>query len=411
MKDFNYTKNISKIKNCSLIFINTCGVKEQTETKIIRFLRKIISEKIDCKKIIIYGCLVDINKEKLKEEFPNIKLFSIKDKEQLQNLFKLKISKSKKIKQKLTVPIIIANGCLGNCSYCAVKFARGKLKSKSISEIKNEILVALEKGAKEILLTAQDTVCYGFDINTNIIKLLKEILKIKKDFKIRLGMANPKYLYKFKTDLIKIYKNKKMYKLIHMPIQSGSNRILKLMNRAYDAKLINNLALYFRNNIKDITIATDVIIGFPTETQEEFLDTCKIIEKNKFDIVNISRFGKRKNTEASKYKDFEGRIKKQRSRIITKLCEDISLQNNSKYLGDKKEIIINEIGKNKTEILGRSYEYKQILIKDINKLGQKQLLQQNQKQLQQKDLKKYFGKKIKVKITDFKTYYLIGKII
>jgi len=374
--------------SADIVVINSCGVKEQTETKIYRYISDTLKT-LKNKETILTGCLVDIDSRKLKELLPKAKMFGIKDKGKLIKYLDRFRNKKLKIKTDITKAIAIANGCLGDCSYCAVKFARGKLKSKSIAEIKKEIERAIGNGTKEILLTAQDTGCFGLDINTNIVSLLKTIVAIPGDFKIRLGMGNPQHFKKYKKEILEIMKSEKMYKFLHVPMQCGSDSVLKKMNRYYTKKEYLDLILYFRKNIKDITIATDVIVGFPTETEKDFSKTLDIIKKCKFDVSNISRFGQRKGIDANKYKDLHGRIKKERSRIVTELCAKIAFENNKKLIGKTKEILLTKVGKNNT-FIGRTNEYKQVVVsKGKAKLGQK----------------------LKVKIIGAKTGYLLGKPI
>lgn len=373
-----------KITDADLIIVNTCGVKEQTEEKILKYLREIKQKGIKEEKIIITGCLVTINDTGLKEILPNAKYFKVEEKEKLKKL----LNSKEKEQKKNTETIIISNGCLGACSYCAVKFARGTLKSKSILEIKKEVEKAIENNTKEMLLTSQDTGCYGFDINTNIVELLKEIIKIPGDFKIRLGMANPKYLLKYKEEISKILNSKKMYKFLHIPIQSGNDEILKKMNRPYTVKECEELITYFKKEHKELTLSTDIIVGFPTEKEEQFKDTLNIIKKLKFDIVNISRFGQRKNIEANKYPDLPGRIKKERSRKTTILCKKIALENNLKYLNKIKTVRV--VGFNNKDTICRTKEYKQVIL--VNK-------------------KEKIGKTLDLLITDVKEHYLLGSKI
>lgn len=381
---FNFTDDLKEIKNCDKILINTCGVKEQTQTKILNFLKKIKSEKIPDRKIIIFGCLVDIDKDSLKKICPNAKYFKVSEKKEI---LKIIGEKGKSNDKKTTAIIILSNGCLGNCSYCAIKIARGTLESKPVVKIVSEIKKAIDVGAKEIFLTSQDNACYGFDKNTNLIFLLKEILKIKKEFKIRVGMGNPQHILPILKDLIKIYKNKKMYKFLHIPIQSGDNKILKDMNRFYRIEDVFKIVKEFRKEIKNINIATDVIVGFPTEGEKEFENTIKAIKKIKPQVVNISRFGQRKGIAANKYKDLSGNIKKERSRKLTKLFEEIAYLENEKELNKKYSIIITEKGKNNTSI-GKTENYKSVvLFKNIE-----------------------IGKKINVKIKNYEKYYLVGEI-
>jgi len=347
-------------KSADIIIINTCGVKEQTETKIYKYIVDHQKE-FSNKELILTGCLIDIDFSKLKELLPKAKMFGIKDKAKLIKYLDKFRNLKKKTKAEITKTLIIANGCLGNCAYCAVKFARGKLKSKSSKDIKTEIEEAVNNGAKEILLTAQDTGCYGLDIKTNIASLLKEIITIPGDFRIRLGMGNPQHFKNYKTEISQIMKSEKMYKFLHVPMQSGNNAVLKKMNRHHTKKEYLDLINYFKKNIKGLTLATDVIVGFPTETEKDFLETVEVLKKCNFDIVNISRFGQRKGIEANNYKDLHGRIKKERSRLVTKICAKIALEKNKKLIGKTKEILLIELGKNNT-LIGRTNNYKQVVV-------------------------------------------------
>ncbi|MCK9293094.1 tRNA (N(6)-L-threonylcarbamoyladenosine(37)-C(2))-methylthiotransferase [archaeon] len=384
--NYNYSEDEKDTFTADYIIINTCGVKERTDTKIINYLKKLKQLNISEKKIIICGCLVTIDKELLTDIFPNANYFKIEETKQLQKLLgSLKLeTKTKKVN--ISEPIILSNGCLGNCNYCAVKFARGKLKSKSEKDIILEIEKTIENGSKEILLTSQDNGCYGFDINTNIVKLLSEIIKIKGNFLIRLGMANPQHLKIFKKELIEIYKHEKLYKFLHIPIQSGDNQVLKDMNRFYNIEDVFDIIKEFRKEIPEITIATDIIVGYPTESEEEFQNTIEVIKKLKPDVVNISRFGQRKRIEANKHKDLLGAIKKKRSRELTILCRKISLNNNKLFLNTEKEVLVTEVGKNNT-VMARTVEYKPVGIKGNYPIGTK----------------------LKVKIINYKANFLIGK--
>lgn len=388
VKEHNFTEEFSEIKKADYIFINTCGVKEQTQTKILNFLKKLNENKIPQEKIIIFGCLVNIDKEALVSEMPNAKYFKVSEKEKIESIIN-NIENNKSSNKKNTQTIILSNGCLGNCYYCAVKFARGKLESKPIEKIIKEIEYSVnEEKSKEILLTSQDNGCYGFDINENLNTLLKKIIEIKGDFKIRVGMANPQHLKIIINELIEIYKNEKIYKFLHIPIQSGSNKILKEMNRYYTIEDVYDIIEKFKKEIPDISIGTDIIVGYPTETENDFQETIDFIKKIKPNFINLSRFGMRKNIEAKKYKDLISRTKKERSRKVTKIFEDYLLDKNKEEIGKEKEIIITEIGKN-NKYIGKTNNYLSVVIDENVKIGQK----------------------VKVKIIDADKYNLKGTIL
>ncbi len=387
INDNEFTTDLKEAKKANYILINTCGVKEQTQRSILNFLKQLKEEKIDEKKIIIFGCLVDIDKQAMLDILPSARYFKVSEKKEIEKI----IGKGKEIKKNKNISrtIILSNGCLGNCYYCAVKFARGRLESRPIKEIVSEIKKELENpDIKEIILTSQDNACYGLDINENLVKLLKEIIKIEKNFKIKVGMGNPQHLKNILKDLIEVYKDPKIYKFIHIPLQSGDDKVLREMNRYYTVKDVRKIVKNFRKEFPDISIATDVIVGYPTENENQFENTLKVIQEINFDFINISRYGTRKKIEALRHKDLSGTIKKERSRKITTIFENMVFNKNKRFVGQEKEILITEIGKNKS-MVGKSDDYRSIVVKAPLKIGQK----------------------LKVKIIGAEKYYLLGEIV
>ncbi|MDD4353748.1 MAG: tRNA (N(6)-L-threonylcarbamoyladenosine(37)-C(2))-methylthiotransferase [Candidatus Nanoarchaeia archaeon] len=285
-----------------IIIVNTCTVKTPTEQKIKRYIQDNKS-----KKIIIAGCMTATHKELFKNYsligcnnlLDIVKIVKGEMKESLkENNSKIQLLSLSKNEVIEIVPI--SKGCLGNCTYCATKFARGKLQSYEIKDILIQIKLALKNNKKEFWLTAEDTGCYGLDKGSNLIKLLNEIIKLPGVFKIRLGMINPKYAALYKKELAELLNNEHFFKFIHMPIQSGSDKVLKLMNRYYIKKDFSETINYLREQVKNVTIATDIIIGFPGETKEDFQETYNLIEQTKPEVVNISKYWNRPFTESSK---------------------------------------------------------------------------------------------------------------
>jgi MiaB-like tRNA modifying enzyme len=382
------------------IILNTCGVVEKTERKI---LKKAIYFKKIGKKLILAGCLPLISPESCQKIAdgiigPNDILLLPKILKKILNGKKAQIISNRKIdkaklnffsiqKESVISIVPISEGCLSNCSYCATKNARKKLKSYSQKEILKNIKLSLKSGAKEIQLTSQDLAIYGLEKNKFLLpKLLKEISKIKGDFKIRLGMANPAFFKKNQKEIFEIMKSEKFYKFLHLPIQSGSNKVLIKMNRNYNKKEVLEIIKNFRKNFKDSILATDIIVGFPTETEKDFKETVNLIKKIKPEILHLFRYSKRKGTIAANYKDLPDRIKKERSRILNKVWLEICNQKNKKFVGRIFEVVITEkIG---NQFLSRTNSYRPIILKE-GKLGEKYL----------------------VKVNSFSPYYLIGEII
>jgi len=367
---------VSSIDDADVIVINGCIVKNPTENKIIRCINDL---KKNDKKVIVAGCFGQVRHNKYKD-FTVIGTNSLdKINEAVESAHKNKnihfISTEKLNKCKFieagAKPIMIvpiAEGCLGNCTYCATKFARTDLRSIPINVIVKLIGEALKKGTKEFWLTSQDNGCYGHDINTNIVDLLDAILSEFKEneFQIRLGMMNPNFALQYLDDLERIFKDEHMFKFIHIPIQSGNDNILKKMNRKYSVKDFVKVVDRLKKEIKDITIATDIIVGFPTETEKQFNDTYELIEKIKPNIVNISRFWLKKDTQAQELKQIETKTIMKRSKKLHDLMDKISKENNKRWLSWTGKIYIDEKGKRENTFFGRNYAYKNVLVKAKN---------------------------------------------
>jgi threonylcarbamoyladenosine tRNA methylthiotransferase CDKAL1 len=375
------TANFEIVNNsdpATLVIINSCAVKTPTEKKVLKYIQEIKSKG---KEVIVAGCIsqatpeiledvsmigptqinhiVEVVEETINEN--NIAML-VPEKGQRLNLPRIRKNKSIEI-------IPICAGCLGNCSYCITKKARGDLISFEIDDILAHAKTALKNYASQIWLTAQDTGCYGKDINTNLIELLEKLFSIKGNFFIRLGMANPNFVLEILPELIRVYQNSKMYKFLHIPVQSGNNEILKLMNRNYTVEEFKEIITKFREKIPNITIATDVICGFPTETTEQFNDTIKLIKEVKPDIVNISRYWERPHTKSA---TLDGKLHeketKERSRRLSELFEWISYENLKKWEQWVGSILIESHGKDNTSV-GRNFAYKQIILKGKYPIG------------------------------------------
>jgi MiaB-like tRNA modifying enzyme len=278
----------------------------------------------------------------------------------------MKVCKPKNRLNPFVEIVPIAEGCLGNCSYCITKAARGRLKSFAGEKIVSHVKSALSEGVKEIWLTAQDTGAYGLDIKVSLPELLGEIVKIPGDFKVRVGMMNPNHILKFTEDLLAVFASEKIYKFLHLPVQSGSNRILKDMGRKYAAEDFREIACKFRKKL-GTTLSTDIIVGYPTETEEEFKQTLQLIEETQPDIVNISRFWPRPGTKAACLKQHPGWLTKKRSRQANEVFKKIGLMQNKKWVGWRGNALVSEKNKDGS-YTARNQEYKPIIVKSNKNL-------------------------------------------
>jgi len=359
---------MSSVEDADVVVINSCGVIDFTERKIIR---RILELKNAGKRVVLAGCLTRISKQALELADSAISPDNLeKVVDAVRSAFDggvhfLEWSNAdksclQKLRNEGAIAIVsISEGCLGHCSFCATKFARGKLRSFSLSGILQEVENAVKLGFREIQLTSQDTGCYGLDKGDFMLpKLLEEISLIDGDFRVRVGMMNPQHARAQLDRLLNAFGSEKIYKFLHIPVQSGDNKVLEDMRRDHTVEDFLEVVDAFRNNF-EITLATDIIVGFPTETEESFWKTYDLVQEVKPDIVNITRFSKRKGTPAEKLKEIPGWIVKERSRKLTELCVRIGLENNRKFLGREVKVLVTSPGKR--FMLARTDSYRAVI--------------------------------------------------
>jgi MiaB/RimO family radical SAM methylthiotransferase len=235
------------------------------------------------------------------------------------------------------------------------------LKSYRPGDIVRQIRTDLTYGCKEIWLSSTDNGCYGRDIGTDLAYLLRQCCEVGGDFKIRVGMMNPMYIPQLLHKLVNVYlQNHQIMKFLHIPVQSGSDRILRKMKRGHSARTFLDAVHGFRKRIPEVTIATDVIVGFPSETEEDFQQTVDLLQAAQPDIVNLSKYSARPGVSASSEKKIASHITKKRTQRLDKIVKDISLARNSRWIGWTGDVIIDEIAEN--YIQGRNYAYKPIVL-------------------------------------------------
>ena len=315
---------VSSEREADCIIANTCAVKNKSQSKELHYLKKNKN-----KDIFVGGCLTKTLN--IKKHIPEIK--AVFDTNSI-----LKISEiletgqdhfSSKKEHRILLPIIrndketgivaIGEGCLNSCTFCATKLARGNLRSYRIGDIKRNVELSIKQGCKKIYLTSQDNGCYGFDINTSLPELLKELVTIEGNYIIRVGMMNTWHLNKIMGNLMESYKSEKIMKFLHIPVQSGSEKVLKDMKRIHTVENFKVAVKKFRNAFPDITIATDIIVGYPTETEEDFQQTYNLVKEIKPEILNLSMFSSRQKTKASNLKQLPSEIIKERSKKLSDL--------------------------------------------------------------------------------------------
>jgi len=366
LKRNNFSKTTT-VKKADFVVINTCSVKMVTEQRMISRIKKLSESKKAGAKVLVVGCLAATNRVQLQKLFPQIIILDTKLESLCSALglekksFSPKIIEEKSHKSISIIPISV--GCLGNCTYCATKLARGELMSYSIKQINDSFKRAL-KQSKEIWLTSQDLGCYGLDIKTNLVELLITLLKNKGEYRIRLGMMNPNHFKKIRSKLLPLFEDVRLYKFLHLPVQSGSNSVLKKMNRFYTINEFEESINYIRKIIPEMSISTDLIVGFPGETKADFEKSLALIKKVKPNILNISRFGKRKGTLAEQMPNqLTETEKKERSRELSKLSRQVFLARNQLFVGQRFRALVSEKA-TKNGFIARTNNYLPVLVEE-----------------------------------------------
>jgi MiaB-like tRNA modifying enzyme len=405
--------SLTRSQDAQFLIINTCAVKEQTENKIKERLRKLheLYHNTSEKHIIIAGCLPHITPEYIKVIKTTIPSFSaIIDLDNFKELPRIleeitlgkknliykstsSIDKSEFLINhptgKLTGIIPISEGCLGSCTYCCVKHARGKLNCFNPHSIVKNIEHQLEQGIKQIYLTSQDCSTYQHN-STQLSDLIKKINDLEYSFFLRVGMINPSFLIENTDQLISIFKLSKVYKFLHIPIQSGSDVVLKRMQRAYTIQDIVDKIETLRKEFPRLTISTDVICGFPGETEYDFFRTINFVKWLKPEIINISKFTPRPGTKAKNMKQLNSRLIKERSIRLSNMFRNNLTHLNDSWKDWSGNVLVLHSGTEKTQVFGRNFAYKNVLLNDYD--GE-------------------FGKFVTVKIEKVDGFNLFGKII
>ncbi len=361
----------SSAAEAEIVIVNTCAVTEKTERKILRRLRQLQGSRL-----VIAGCLVaalpnsvqDIECKKrvgLLGRSAVVEIAGLFPKEASNHSLQPSLGPSR---HDLCGIVNIADGCSGSCSYCIVRRARGMLKSRKPDEVVEGVRKLLEQGIVEVQLAAQDTAAYGQDIETTLPELLERITEIPGRFMVRVGMMNPDTSRPILSELADVFHNPKVYRFLHMPVQSGSDEILRSMGRRYSAGDYQRIIDCIRRSVDDISLVTDVIAGYPGETEGDFRQTADLLRAVQPDKVNITRYSPRPDTPAFKLYDMPDRIKKGRSREFTRLWLEVAAKRNRRYEGTILDVVVTERGCGNT-MKARAMNYMGVVIKGKPILG------------------------------------------
>ncbi len=378
---------VDRVDDADLVVVNGCTVKHLAEKKFFRAVDDAVGAG---KKVVLAGCVVQAEPGYLTDKLKQYSVIGTKQLNRIVHVVEETLAGNVvqmiawEKNARLNVPVVrrnpvvgivpISEGCLGECTYCKARLARGKLVSYNPEAIVKQVVSHVRDGCREIWLTSQDCGAYGKDIGTDIVALLRAVCDVEGDFFVRLGMMNPNFALEYLDDLVDVFKENKgkLFWFIHLPVQAGSDRVLGLMKRKYPVADFIAVCRRFRSAMPEITIATDIICGFPTETGEEFKETLGVIRKVQPDVINVSRFWPRPGTPAASMEgQLHGRDTNERSRMMENLKEKLSLLRNKTWAGWSGSVLVDEkgtVGASESWI-GRNYAYKPVALKGTFSLG------------------------------------------
>lgn len=403
---------IEDVSEADAVFLNTCTVREGAATQIYGKLGELMAVKEKRGTIIgITGCFAQEQGEELAKKFPVIDIVMGN-----QNIGKIPTAIEKiesgdfkhviytgdedelpprldaEFDSKKTASIPITYGCNNFCTFCIVPYVRGRERSVPMPQILDEVKSFVEKGYNEIMLLGQNVNSYGNDLETgeNFATLLEEICKVEGEFLVRFVSPHPK---DFGDDVIDVIaKNEKVARCVHLPLQSGSSRILKLMNRKYTKEQYIELAEKIKSKIPDVALTADIIVGFPHETEEDFLDTLDVVDKIGFETSFMFMYSPRKGTVAAKMDgQLDQEVKKERLQRLIDLQNRKSKEASDSYKGKIERVLVEGPSRKNDEVLtGRTSTNKVVLF-----AGDKELE----------------GTFVNVRINECKTWSLYGEIV
>ena len=371
------------------LVLNVCTVKGNAGA--LKLLREALSIAPEAK-LFITGCAPKDFREEVAKITDKVVFTNLKELK-LEKLTLKRVQGDLLIRESSLVGIVnIEEGCLDACAYCSTRIVKGRLHSYPAADIVQQVKSLVSDGCIEIQLTGQDCGCYGFDTGTNLADLVQQILaEVPGNYKMRLGMGNPRHMLQYIAPLLECFKDDRIYKFIHLPVQSGSDSILKAMKRKHNAQDYIDLAETFNRNFPLFTLSTDLIVGFPGESEQDFNDTLDILKKTRPTVCNITRFVARPNTPAYHMAGaVPDEIKHQRSATLAEAFQRIATENNARWIGQTETVVIEKLGYRKGTYIARNAAYRPVAI-----TSDKVLMP---------------GERFVVSITDAEPFALIGRI-
>mmetsp|Transcript_11562 Transcript_11562/g.25427 ORF Transcript_11562/g.25427 Transcript_11562/m.25427 type:complete len:568 (+) Transcript_11562:43-1746(+) len=387
LRDYGYTL-VDSIEDCDVCVINSCTVKHPSET---RAMNMVTNSKQSGKAIVLAGC-VPASDRKLAESLEGVSVLDVTQLDRIVDVVEeslkghtVKLLQKRKDLPSLALPkvrkdqfaeiITINAGCLGSCTFCKTKHARGKVVSYSIDEIVARAKQAAAEGVCQIELASEDMGAYGVDIGTDIVQLLKRLSdELPPGVMLRTGMTNPPYIMQHIDGIIEVLKRPNVHAFMHIPVQTGSDAVLLSMRREYTIAEFCHLADRLKEAIPDMFLLSDIICGFPSESEEDWQATMELCKKYRFQGLHVSQFYARPGTPAAKLKPLKSKVIKDRWRELTDLTN--SYNRNEALEGKTERVWFTGTENERGQSIGRTKNFAKVLVaRDDKLLGKSAMVQ------------------------------------
>lgn len=351
-------------------YLNVCTVKGNGTA--LKLLQQAVAT-FPQAPIFITGCAPKDFQEEARKISDKITFTSLKALESMDSIAPEGLQNDiRTLRQSPFIGIVnIEEGCLDACAFCSTKLVKGRLQSMPEDAIVDQVRRLVDDGCLEIQLSGQDCACYGFDTGTNLANLTQKILaQVPGNYKIRLGMGNPRHILGYKDALLECFQDERLYQFLHVPVQSGSERVLQLMNRKHSVKDFRNFALELQEKFPLFTLSTDLIVGFPGETDADFQETLDLLKETRPTVCNITRFVARKGTVAARIEKantadtpaVSDSVKHDRSAKLFDAFQQIAQENNQRWVGKTCTVVTEKQGHRAGTTIARNGAYRPVAL-------------------------------------------------
>jgi MiaB-like tRNA modifying enzyme len=353
--------------SADVAILNTCTVVETTEDRMLRRARELEAETAD---LLVTGCMALAQSEAFADLDARVLHWEDVPGAVLNGECPTATPDTEPVLEGVVGILPIARGCMSDCSYCITKQATGKIDSPPVAENVEQARSLVHAGATEIRVTGQDTGVYGWDDGERRLpELLERICAIDGEFRVRVGMANPKGVHGIREELAAVFaREEKLYDFLHVPVQSGSDDVLGDMRRQHQVREFREVVETFDAHLGEWTLATDFIVGFPTETDADFEQSMALLEEVGPERINVTRFSKRPGTDAAGMKGLNGGLKKERSKAMTDRKMAVVGEAYESMVGTERTVNVVAAGTGDS-VKCRDHAYRQVVVQDAPEYG------------------------------------------